>query len=49
MKTSSAKASSKSMSGNTATIGADIKPLSIASLNTLGEPDPGNITKQDLL
>ena len=27
----------------------DGKALNIASLNTLGEPDPANITKQDLL
>jgi hypothetical protein len=27
----------------------DPKPLNIAALSTLGEPDPSNITKQDLL
>ena len=27
----------------------DGKALNIAALNTLGEPDPANITKQDLL
>lgn len=27
----------------------DSKPLNIAALSTLGEPDPSNITKQDLL
>lgn len=28
---------------------ADIKPLSMLSMNVLGETDPTNITKQDLL
>lgn len=27
----------------------EIKPLNIAALSTLGEPDPTNITKQDIL
>ena len=27
----------------------DPKPLNIAAMSTLGEPDPSNITKQDLL
>lgn len=27
----------------------DIAPLNITALTNLGEPDPGNITKQDLL
>ena len=27
----------------------DPKPMNIAALSTLGEPDPSNITKQDLL
>jgi hypothetical protein len=27
----------------------EIKPLNLLPLNTLGEPDPSNITKQDIL
>lgn len=27
----------------------DHRPLNMAALNTLGEPDPTNITKQDIL
>lgn len=27
----------------------ELPPLSMAALNNLGEPDPANITKQDLL
>jgi serine/threonine-protein phosphatase 2A regulatory subunit B len=28
---------------------SDIKPINFQALNTLGEPDPSNITKQDIL
>ena len=27
----------------------DIKPLAMANMSSLGEPDPANITKQDIL
>ena len=37
------------MSKQAGTSGGDGKPMSIACLSTLGEPDPANITKQDLL
>lgn len=28
---------------------SEIKPINFQFLNTLGEPDPSNITKQDIL
>ena len=46
MKASSQKKSSKPSSELPTT---DIKALTFQALSTLGEPDPANITKQDIL